>query len=353
MFFFVLTIITALMAVFVIRFAVLPLKISKVWKMFLSFFMLIFSQKISIVFLFSPSCPVLNSEIAMIILGFLFAFIFFMFICTMILCFLGMFGVFLPIYSVFISAFVLSCVGVFLGVKVPNVHRIKINAGLEKPFKIVQLTDLHIGSGFTGKWLQKVVDKTNALRPDVVVITGDLIDGSPSVLDKQLQPLKQLKAPLYYVFGNHEYYYGVERWRKEFEALGLNLLENSSIDLGNIVIGGVGIPKADRFNAKNPDLERTFKRADANKIRILLSHYPEVFEKATEHNVLLQMSGHTHGGQLFWPFNLMTKNANKGYLKGMYVKNGRYLYVSHGTGIWGGLPIRLGTHPEITEFILE
>ena len=353
MFFFALTIMTILMAIFVITFAVLPLKISNTWKMVLSFLMLLFSQKTSIVFLLSSFFPSLNSECMMIILGFFFAFVLFMFIWTVVLCLLGIIGVFLPVCSVFVSAFILSAVGVFLAVRVPNAHQIKINAGLEKPFKIVQLTDLHIGSGFTGKWLQKVVDKTNALNPDVVVITGDLIDGNPTVLDKQLQPLKQLKAPVYYVWGNHEYYYGLERWQKEFASLGLNLLENSSVNLGDVIIGGVGMPNADRFGAKNPNLDQTFENANLDTTRILLSHYPEVFDEALKYNVLLQLSGHTHGGQLFWPFNLMTKRANKGYLKGLYIKDGHYLYVSHGTGVWGGLAVRLGTKPEITEIILE
>lgn len=353
MFFWGLTVLTVLMAVFVIKFAILPLNISKGWKMFLSFLMLLFSQKMGIVFFLSSFFPSLNSEPAMIILGFFFAFILFMFICTVVLCLLGLFGIFLPIYSVFISAFILSAVGVFFAVQVPTVQQIKINANLNTPFKIVQLTDLHIGSGFTGSWLQKVVDKTNALKPDIVVITGDLIDGSPDVLDKELQPLKQLNAPVYYVYGNHEYYYGLKRWQKEFSALGLTLLENNSVDLGNIVIGGVGMPKAEHFGYPNPNLTKTFENTHPNKVRILLSHYPEMFDEAIKHNVLLQLSGHTHGGQLFWPFNLITKKANKGYLKGMYRKDKHYLYVSHGTGVWGGLALRLGTRAEITEFILE
>ena len=353
MFFLGVTIITILMAIFIIKFAVLPLKISTGLKMIIAFLMLLFSQKIGIVFLFSPSFSFFNSEPVMIILGFFFAFILFMFICTLVLCILATFGLFLPIYSAFIVALALSVVGVFLAVRVPIINQIEIPIGLEKPFKIVQLTDLHIGSGFTGKWLQKVVDKTNTLSPDVVVITGDLIDGNPESLDKELQPLKQLTAPVYYVFGNHEYYYGLELWKKEFEILGLVLLENNSVSLGPITIGGIGIPKAEAFQAKKPDLYKTFEKSDQNKPRVLLSHYPEMFDEAIKHKVLLQLSGHTHGGQLFWPFNLMTKKANKGYLKGIYKKGTHSLYVSHGTGIWGGLALRLGTRPEITEIIFK
>jgi predicted MPP superfamily phosphohydrolase len=337
----------------VIKYAILPLKISTGWKMFWAFLMLLFSQKTGFVFFFSSFFPFLNSEPAMIILGFLFAFVLFMFICTLFLCLLGMCGVYLPIYTVFVSAALLSVLGVFFAVKVPSVNQIKIAAGLDKPFKIVQLSDLHIGSGFTGKWLQQVVDKTNSLDPDVVVITGDLIDGDPELLHKELLPLMQLKKPVYYVFGNHEYYYGIERWRQEFEKLGLILLENSSIDLGPVIVGGTVIPKAQAFGQKEIDLEKTFEKSDVSKPRILLSHYPDVFDKAIQHNVLLQLSGHTHAGQLFWPMNLLTKRANNGYLKGMYEKNGRFLYVSHGTGIWGGLALRLGTRSEITEIILE
>ncbi|MBE6449567.1 MAG: metallophosphoesterase [Alphaproteobacteria bacterium] len=353
MFFLGLTLITILMAIFIIKFSVLPLNISLKWKMFFSAIILLFSQKTGLVFFLSPFFPQLNSEPAMFILGFFFAFILFMFLCTLFVCILAFFSVFLPLYSVFITAFILSFIGVFMAVKVPSVHQITINAGLVEPFKIVQLTDLHIGSGFSGKWLEKVVQKTNALKPDVVVITGDLIDGSPDVLMNDLLPLKKLKAPVYYVLGNHEYYYGAGRWKKTFESLGLKLLENTSVDLGHFVVGGVGMPNASAFDETPPDLEKTFENSDLSKKRILLSHYPELFDEAIRQHVFLQLSGHTHGGQLFWPFNLMTKKSNKGYLKGLYQKGEHYLYVSHGTGVWGGLPLRLGTCPEITEIILK
>ncbi len=353
MFFFGVTLMTILMATFVVKFAVMPLPIGRGWKMVLSALIFLFSQKTGLVFFLSPFIPALNTEVGMVILGFFFAFVLFLFLCTLFVCILGFFGVFIPLYSVFIAAMALSLLGVFLAVRVPPVKTITLDFGLSKPFKLVQLSDLHIGSGFSGDWLQKVVDKTNALEPDVIVITGDLIDGAPQALRKDLQPLKDLKAPVYFIYGNHEYYYGLSRWRDEWEKLNLHLLENQAVDLGAIIVGGVGMPSAALFGAKAPDLNETYAGMDENKPRVLLAHYPETFNQAVKHNVRLQLSGHTHGGQLFWPLNWLTKRANKGYLKGAYHQGDSMLYVSSGTGLWGGLPLRLGTSGEITEFILK
>lgn len=353
MFFLYVVIITVLIALYVIKFAVFPLPIAKAFKMLLSAFILLSSQSIGLGFLLSSIFPVLNTEVGMTVLGFCFSFVLFLFVSTLALNLLAFVGVFAPLYSAFALAFILSVVGVFLAVRVPNVKTISVDFGLDKPFKLVQLSDLHIGSGFTHKWLEKVVEKTNALNPDAIVITGDLIDGVPDRLMPELQSLKKLKAPVYFIYGNHEYYYGLEKWKNEWAKLNLNLLENQSVDLGAIIIGGVGMPGANAFGAKAPNISETFFGSDPQKPKILLAHYPELFNNAAPAGVRLQLSGHTHGGQLFWPLNILTKRANAGYLKGAYYKDGAMLYVSSGTGLWGGLPLRMGTTPEITLFILK
>ena len=222
-----------------------------------------------------------------------------------------------------------------------------------QPLKIAQLTDLHIGQGFNQKWLKQVVDKTNALHPDVIVITGDSIDNTVDQLLAQMEPLGQLKAPLgvYMVFGNHEYYYGPDAWEEAFEKMGISVLHQKHVLLRSgaqtVALGG-GTWGA-RYHPKRQDarLREIFDGVQLGVPRILLAHYPAVFPAAAQQDVLLQLSGHTHGGMTF-PINLITKAFNSGYLRGLYQEDGRFLYVSDGTGLWGGLPARIGTQNEIT-----
>lgn len=286
-------------------------------------------------------------------IGLIFTFVVFLLFLTILALIGALFGLFFAPVWLFVAAGALVALSTFLGTRAPAIRRLKLKAGLDKPVKIVQLSDLHIGSGFGKRWLSDVVQKTNALAPDVVLITGDLIDGVPESLMDELMPLSQIKAPAYFVWGNHEYYYGLNKWRQAFEKLGLKLLENNAVLFLGLAIGGVGVPYADAVGAPAPDLAQTFARVPVTARRLLLSHYPEVFDKAIHHNVFLQLSGHTHGGQFFFPLSWPTKRANAGYLKGLYRKGNQFLYVSQGTGLWGGLPVRLGTYPEITLFELS
>ena len=352
MFLILMTMIPLLMAIYVAKRLILPCNLSLGWKLGLTGILLLFSQASGMTFLLFGTT--FRTEKIMIISGFCFCLIFMLFICCLLAnltAFLT--GLFMPIWSIWFAAFALAVLSLWLATKQPMIYHLKLNAGLENKVKIVQLSDLHIGSAFNGKWLSKVVEKVNALNPDIVVITGDLIDGNPIHLESELQPLKDIKAPIYMVYGNHEYYYGLARWIPVFERLGLHILENKVVLINDIALGGVGMPKADAFGFKSPDLKETFKNIQGEKVRILLSHYPQVFDEAVKNDVFLQLSGHTHGGQLFFPFTLLTKRANKGYVKGMYEKDGKRLYVSSGTGLWGGLPMRLGTLPEIVEITLE
>lgn len=352
MFLVLMTLVPLLMAIYIVKRLILPCDISLRLKMILTVFTLLFSQAAGINFVLYGTS--FRTELVMILTSFCFCFIFMLFICCLLANLIGwIFGLFFPVFWIVFTAFGVCLLSMWLGTKQPSIHRLNFHAGLAQPVKIVQLTDLHIGSYFTKEWLAKVIDKVNALHPDIVFITGDIIDGSPHLLEPQLQPLTKINAPVYMVYGNHEYYYNLKQWVPVFERLGLHILENESVEANGLVIGGVGMPKADAFDFEKPDLDKTFKNTDENKVRILLSHYPEVFEDAIKYNVFLQLSGHTHGGQLFFPFNLMTKYSNKGYLKGLYQKDGKWLYVSTGTGLWGGLPMRLGTLPEIVEIILE
>lgn len=257
---------------------------------------------------------------------------------------------------VFFLCIGLSIFSVWNASLLPMVKKVEIKSSLwtlQKPLKIVQLTDFHIGQGFDGKWLEKVIEKTNRLNPDLIVITGDLIDKSPAELGEEMRKLLSLKAPLgvYIVFGNHEAYHQGGLWREFFKKIGLPVLENENILLEfegqKIALGGIDFGA--NYQEKRADdlLKKTFNSVDEKTIRILLAHHPHVFKKAINHNIFLQLSGHTHGGMIF-PVDLIVKLSNKGFLRGLYKKDSSFLYVSNGTGLWGGFPARLGSFNEIT-----
>ncbi len=354
LFLFGFTLLTLLMAIYVIKRTILPLPVSVNWKMLFAGTILLSSQSAGIGFFLSSVFPSFRTETVMIVFGFLFSFIFILFICCLfvnVLAFLT--GIFISVAWLVFAAFWLSVLSVWLATKQPSIHKMSWELGLREPVKIVQISDLHIGSGFTKEWLRRVVKKVNKRAPDMVVITGDLIDGRVQELSAQLEPLKDINAPIYMVYGNHEYYYGLKEWIPEFQKLGIQILENESVSVKGIILGGVGMPKAAAFGFKAPDIAETFKNMSPDKPRILLAHYPEVFNQAAANKVVLQLSGHTHGGQLFFPFNLPVRWANQGYVKGKYRQNESLLYVTTGTGLWGGLPMRLGTLPEIVEVILK
>ena len=222
-------------------------------------------------------------------------------------------------------------------------------------FTIVQITDLHIGINLGRAWAEQVVQQVNALKPDLIAITGDLVDGSPDRLRHEVEPLADLKAPngVFFVTGNHEYYSGITEWIPEFEGLGMRVLRNEriSVGLGKATFDLAGIDDSaarDRLKVPGhgPDLKKAVKDRDPQKELVLLAHQPrEVFE-AAEHNVGLLLSGHTHGGQ-FWPYTYFVYMSQP-YRSGLHRHtDNTQVYVSEGTGYWGP-PMRLGTQGEIT-----
>ena len=258
------------------------------------------------------------------------------------------------------ACFVLSAYAVYRAQKLPVVHEMRIHSTELpkdwKPLKIIQLSDLHIGQGFTKERLEKVVQKTNELKPDVIFITGDSIDQPVEKLGEDMRALEKLKAPTYMVFGNHEYYYGPNAWKKHFEKMGIPVLVNQSITLENkgqkYVVGGANFGGWIQKDKIPENLDKTFAGTDAELPRLLLVHYPIVFDEAIKRNVLLQLSGHTHGG-MTPPISWVTKLFNGGYVSGLYNRGKSSLYLSDGTGLWTGMPARLGTTNEIVVIYLE
>ena len=224
-------------------------------------------------------------------------------------------------------------------------------------FTIAQISDLHVGPTIKKPYVEKVVNQISTINPDLIAITGDMVDGSIDYLRRDLEPLSQViaKYGTYFVTGNHEYYSGAERWLDETDRMGFTNLVNDNklitIKDQNIALAGVNDYRAHQIipsHRSNP--ERAIKRINKDKVKILLAHQPASIFKANEAGYDLQISGHTHGGQ-FWPFTYPTKQANP-YLSGLHDHNGTQIYVNSGTGYWGP-PLRLGVTAEITLFRLK
>ena len=222
--------------------------------------------------------------------------------------------------------------------------------------RIVQISDLHIGDRLGEEFLRRVVDRVNALHPDVVAITGDLVDGPAHVVEQALRPLADLDAPhgVYFVTGNHEYYWGGRESVRMVEELGLTVLHNEhrvvERDGGQLVIGGMPDLHGGRFLADHQSRpELVFAGAPDGVPRVLLAHQPRAVTGAAPHGVDLQLSGHTHGGQIF-PFHLFVR-LQQPVVRGLRKLLGVWVYAHRGTGFWGP-PMRLFSTPEIAEITL-
>ena len=223
---------------------------------------------------------------------------------------------------------------------------------------IVQITDLHVGPTIRQREVDRVVEQANALRPDVVAITGDLVDGTVRELGDIVAGLGRLRARhgVHFVTGNHEYYSGVEGWEGFLRGLGIRVLRNERVAIGDggasLDLAGVDDWRAERHgNGHGYDLAGALAGRDPERALVLLAHQPQGVAEAIRQGVGLQLSGHTHGGQIF-PFNLAVRAAFR-YTRGLYPVDGGagHVYVSRGTGYWGP-PMRLGFPPEITRITL-
>ena len=220
-------------------------------------------------------------------------------------------------------------------------------------YTLVQLTDIHVGPTIDRRFLASLVAQVNALRPDAVVITGDLVDGSVASLGEHVAPLADLRARhgVFFVTGNHEYYSGVEAWMTELARLGVRVLRNERVALGDgaasIDLAGVDDwSAAGRAPGHGADLESALRDRDPTRALVLLAHQPKAVAEAAARGVGLVLSGHTHGGQL-WPFSFVV-GLDQPIVAGLHRVRDTWAYVSEGTGYWGP-PMRLGTRGEITK----
>ena len=222
---------------------------------------------------------------------------------------------------------------------------------------IAQISDLHVGPTIKKGYVENVVNEVNKLNPDIIAITGDMVDGSVNYLAKHVEPLKDLHANIgkFFVTGNHEYYSGVDQWLDKTDQLGFtNLVDSHEVITkgnGRISLGGVTDYRSKTIKSSHKsDAKIAFHNAPKNIPKVLLAHQPWSIYNANDAGTDLQLSGHTHGGQ-FWPFVYPVRWANP-YTAGLHDHNGTWIYVNRGTGYWGP-PLRLGVESEITMVTLK
>jgi len=224
-------------------------------------------------------------------------------------------------------------------------------------FTIVQITDLHVGMTIDRAFVQRVVDHANGLAPDLIALTGDLVDGKVEDLRAEVAPLGELRARhgVFAITGNHEYYSGADAWIAEITRLGARYLRNQRVTIGDgdarFELAGVDDYTAESYPGHGEDMAAAVAGRDPSRALVLLAHQPRQVRHAALHGVDLQLSGHTHGGQIF-PWHYIVKMQQGGLLAGRYEHEGTQLYVSRGCGYWGP-PVRLLAPLEITRIILR
>jgi len=224
-------------------------------------------------------------------------------------------------------------------------------------FRFVQISDLHIGPTLGRAWLEEVVARVNALEGEMIVFTGDVADGWVRDLRDEVAPLADLRAPrgVFYVTGNHEYYWNEAEWSAEMARLGMTVLENEhrvvKVDGASILIAGVTDLTAGRMVPKKAsDPAWAVAGAPPTDVRLLLAHQPRSLDAALPHDIDLMLSGHTHGGQ-FFPYNLAIHLFHP-VAAGLAQFGKTWVYVNRGTGYWGP-PTRTAVPSEITAITLR
>lgn len=227
-------------------------------------------------------------------------------------------------------------------------------------YRIVQISDVHVGPILDSRFINYIVDEVNRMRPDLVVITGDLVDAPSSLIANDLAGLRSIRSRngTYFVTGNHEYYSGPLEWIEVLARMNIHTLVNQRVEIGDFGPKGarfdlVGVPdtQAGRFLPDHkPNLRAALAGRDPEREIILLAHRPNDVVEAAQLGVGLQLSGHTHGGQL-WPFFAAASLANR-YVAGLHHETEHtQIYVSRGTGFWGP-PMRVFAPAEIGTVVL-
>jgi uncharacterized protein len=259
-------------------------------------------------------------------------------------------------------AMLLSAVAVQQAVRVPPLKDVTVEidnlpAGFDG-YTLLQLTDLHLSRLFPARWAREVVARSNALGVDLIVVTGDLIDGSLAARRADVEPLRDLRAPdgVWLIPGNHEYFFEYRAWMRHYSDLGMAVLANRHTVLRRgedaVVLAGVTDLSASHSGQPAHDLDAALAGAPAGAPIVLLDHQPRDAARAASKGVALQLSGHTHGGMIAGLDRLVAR-ANGGFVSGAYAVGGMTLYVNNGTALWPGFALRLGPASELTRITLR
>jgi len=261
--------------------------------------------------------------------------------------------------TMLILAFSYILKGLIGGIKRPELNKVDVfikDLGFEE-LSIVQLTDVHVGNTIGKDFVAECVERINVLKPDIVVITGDLVDRKIEDAKDDLSPLKELQTKFgtYFVLGNHEYYHGAEDIAAYMPELNIKALLNESVIISDgehqINLVGINDIQSIRFNTLPIDTYKAFENVDKSIPTVLLSHQPKSIEMVKEKRYDLMLSGHTHGGQIF-PFGFLVM-LQQPYLSGLHaITATKQIFVSRGTGYWGP-PVRVFAPSEISVLTLK
>jgi uncharacterized protein len=261
-----------------------------------------------------------------------------------------------------VAVLVVTLVAIAVGMRTaftPRVQRVSIElerwpAALDG-FRVVQISDVHIGPILGRSFAAWLTERVNALGPDLIAVTGDLVDGRVSCLRDEVAPFGELHARngVYFVTGNHDHYSRADEWCAVAAELGMSVLRNrwEAIETQGerLAIAGVDDHRGDMLGGASEDLDAALAGIPENMPVLLLAHDPTTFVAASRRAIDLQLSGHTHGGQI-WPFVHVVRLVVP-FLAGLYDRGAARLWVSRGTGFWGP-PVRLGAPGEITELTI-
>ena len=259
-------------------------------------------------------------------------------------------------YGIVAAAAVSTGYGIAEAKQTPQVKSVPIKIDHLPPelegFRIVQITDIHVSPTFRRASVEEIVAVVNTLNADIVVLTGDLVDGFVDQLGYDVAPLKQISSGSgnFFVTGNHEYYSGVIEWIEEVKRLGFTVLLNEHVVItrgqARLLLAGVTDYRGGNFlPSHRSDPQKALNGALQADAKILLAHQPKNIFDAAQAGYDLQISGHTHGGQ-FFPWNLLVGFVQP-YVSGLHIHQNTRIYVSRGTGYWGP-PVRVGSPSEIT-----
>lgn len=252
-----------------------------------------------------------------------------------------------------------SVYGLYRAMTPPQVTEVSVRLpGLPKAldgFTIVQLSDIHVGAIIQEKFLDVLVSVANGAKPDLIAITGDLVDGSPGQIGRFVARFQNLRAPrgVYFCSGNHDYYSGWEQWAQALPGIGFNVLRNRRVVIGDA--GGsfdlLGVEDlGSRWGTGDYDLQKAAEGRDPERASVLLAHQPANLETVCAEGIGLQLSGHTHGGQIF-PATVIGSMIWGGRNAGLSKYENTWQFTSRGCG-FVGVPMRVGAPPEVVKIVL-